>query len=255
MIDNPVSERQQPLVTPTAPALSAVNDTAGLPARPRRGRKLPSGHHRFSREFVVQSQRERMLDAVARAVAGKGYEKASVADVLTLAGVSRRTFYEQFTGKEHCFLVAYQTIFADLLAASWRAYSSRRRWPDRIGVALEAFVAPLAAEPAYARAGIIEVLAAGPRAIELRDELLRGFYPVFDARRPEVPDHGAPRIVAEATVGGIYEVIYRHILAHGPQSLLDLLPELTYLALAPFIGSRAATRAARLDGARLQPGV
>lgn len=221
-----------------------------MSARPRQGGKLPAGNHSFSREFVVRSQRERMLDAVARAVAAKGYDKASVADVLGLAGVSRRTFYEQFTGKEDCFLVAYQTIFSDLLGASWSAYLSRRRWPDRIAAGLEAFVAPLAAEPAYARAGIIEVLAAGPRAFELRDSLLRGFYPVFDSRRPEVPDHGAPRIVAEATVGGIYEVIYRHIVAHGPQTLMGLMPELTYLALAPFIGSRAAHRAARLDACR-----
>jgi AcrR family transcriptional regulator len=228
MIDNPVSEGQ-PRV------------------RPARGRKLPSGHHHYSREFVARSQRERMLDAVARAVADKGYERASVADILARAGVSRRTFYEQFADKEDCFLSAYRTIFADFAAAALAAYQRRQRWPDRIAASLRVFISSLAEEPAYARAGIVEVLAAGPRAIELRDSLMQGFLPSFDASRPEVPNHGAPRIVAEATVGGIYEVVYRHIVAEGPQTLPGLLPELTYVALAPFVGPRMASRAAGMS--------
>ena len=194
----------------------------------------------------MRSQRERMLDAMARAVAEKGYEKTAVADVITYAGVSRKTFYEQFTDKEHCFLAAYETIFADIAAAATEAYDGRRRWPDRIQAGLEVFVGRLAAEPAYARAGIVEVLAAGPRAIELRDRLLRGFHTFFDASRPEVPDHGAPRIVAEATVGGIYEVVYRRIVTEGPASLPALLPQLVYLALAPFVGPEVARKTAGL---------
>jgi len=220
--------------------------------RPRRGDKLPAGHHRFSREFVARSQRERMLDGVARAVAEKGYERTAVADVLAHAGVSRKTFYEQFTGKEDCFLAAYETIFGDIAAGATAAYLSRRRWPDRIRAGLEVFVERLALEPAYARAGIVEVLAAGPRAIELRDRLLRGLHTFFDAARPEVPDHGAPRIVAEATIGGIYEVIYRRIVTEGPESLTALVPQLVYLALAPFVGPTVARRTAGIAAPRRQ---
>jgi AcrR family transcriptional regulator len=188
-----------------------------------------------------------MLDAMARAVAEKGYEKTSVADVVSRAGVSRKTFYEQFEDKETCFLAAYETIFGELAAAAFDAYESRRRWPDRMAAGLAAFLDRLGAEPAYAKAGIVEVLAAGPRAIELRDRLLRGFHSYFDPSRPEVPDHGLPRIVAEATVGGIYEVIYRRIVSQGPEAWSELLPELTYLALAPFVGPKAAFKTAGLD--------
>ena len=188
-----------------------------------------------------------MLDAIARAVAEKGYEKTSVADVVARAGVSRKTFYEQFRDKEDCFLAAYETIFSELAAAATAAYESRRRWPERIAAGIGVLLERLGAEPAYAKAGIVEVLAAGPRAVELRDRLLRGFHSFFDASRPEVPDHGLPRIVAEATVGGIYEVIYRRVVAGSPERLDALAPELTYLALAPFVGPRAASRAAGID--------
>jgi AcrR family transcriptional regulator len=70
----------------------------------------PEGGWDGSRAAVWANQRARMLDAMARAVATKGYARVSVADVVQLAGVSRRTFYEQFRDKEDCFLVAYDRL-------------------------------------------------------------------------------------------------------------------------------------------------
>ncbi|TMC55645.1 MAG: TetR/AcrR family transcriptional regulator [Chloroflexi bacterium] len=188
-----------------------------------------------------------MLDAMAHAVAEKGYERTAVADVVARAGVSRKTFYQQFADKEACFLAAYEAIFAEIMARVIAAYESRRRWPDRIAAGIAVLLDQLAAEPAYARAGIVEVLAAGPRAIELRDASLRSFQTYFDVSRPEVPEHGAPPIMAEATIGGIYEVMYRRIVTDGPETLAGLHPWLTYLALAPFVGPKAAAKASGLD--------
>ena len=67
----------------------------------------PSGRHRLPREVVAQSQRERMLEAMIRVVAKKGYAATTIADVTKAAGVSRTTFYELFEDKEACFLAAY----------------------------------------------------------------------------------------------------------------------------------------------------
>jgi hypothetical protein len=95
-------------------------------------------------------------------------------------------------------------------------------------------------EPAYARAGLVEVLAAGPEALRRRDRALRGLQLGFDASRPEVPDHGLPAIVAEATVGGLLEIVYRRVVAQGAAGLLQMEPEITYLALAPYLGHEKA---------------
>ena len=215
-------------------------------ALPRGGRQLPAGRHGFSPEFVARSQRNRMIDAMAHAVAEKGYEATTVADVLERAGVSRRTFYLHFTDKEECFLACYDMVFGALLDEAVRAYESRRRWPDRISAGIETLLVQLAAEPAYARAAIVEVLAAGPAAIARRDAALQAFGRFFDPAGPEVPAHGVAPIVAEATVGGIYEVIYRRIVTEGPGRLPELRGELTYLALAPFLGQATAMRVAGL---------
>ena len=82
------------------------------PSTPNR---LPSGRHGLPRETVAASQRARMIDAMAAVVAEKGYAATTVADVVERAGVSRRTFYEQFADKEACFLAAYEVGLAVVL--------------------------------------------------------------------------------------------------------------------------------------------
>jgi AcrR family transcriptional regulator len=68
---------------------------------------LPRGRNAAPRQIVWESQRERLLGAMADAVAEKGYANVAVADVIERAGVSRKTFYEQFENKQECFLTAY----------------------------------------------------------------------------------------------------------------------------------------------------
>src|SRR5687768_6636573 len=78
---------------------------------------LPRGRHAAAREIVWESQRERMLAAMAEAVAAKGYARVAVADVIALAGVSRKTFYEHFANKDACLLAAFDAGVELLLEA------------------------------------------------------------------------------------------------------------------------------------------
>ena len=72
--------------------------------------RLPHGPHRLGTEEVVRNQRTRMHGAMIEAVAANGYEDTSVKQVVSLAGVSRRSFYEQFANKQECFLATYDVI-------------------------------------------------------------------------------------------------------------------------------------------------
>src|SRR6185503_3919211 len=80
-----------------------------------------------------REQRARMLEAVTRAVAAKGFARVTVSDVVGLAGVSRRTFYEEFTDKEDCFLAAFaaggevvraevERAIAEVTDGDWRTF-------------------------------------------------------------------------------------------------------------------------------------
>jgi TetR/AcrR family transcriptional regulator len=73
-------------------------------------KRLPHGPHRLAPGEVVRHQRARIHGAMVEAVAERGYERTSVKQVIGLAGVSRRSFYEQFANKEECFLTTFDLI-------------------------------------------------------------------------------------------------------------------------------------------------
>jgi len=80
-------------------------------------RVLPKRAQGITRRTVRESQRWRLLEAITEAVARRGYAEASVADVIEIAGVSRKTFYEHFRDKEDCFLKAYEVLSDRLVVA------------------------------------------------------------------------------------------------------------------------------------------
>src|ERR687893_3211952 len=88
-------------------------------------RRLPRGTHGLDPRVVAASQRARLLEAVGRAVAEKGYAGATIDDVVRRAGVSKKTFYEHFADKEECFLAAYEAASEELLARVREAHEGQ----------------------------------------------------------------------------------------------------------------------------------
>ena len=89
-----------------------VHNVEATPDIPRR---LPRGTHGLDRSLVAASQRTRLLEAVGRAVADRGYAAATIDDIVRDAGVSKKTFYEHFSDKLDCFLAAYEAASDELL--------------------------------------------------------------------------------------------------------------------------------------------
>ena len=198
---------------------------------------LPRGRHAAPRQVVWESQRGRMLAAMAEAVGEKGYGAVAVADVIARAGVSRRTFYEQFGNKEECFLAAYDAGVDAMLAAIDDAIAdaagSGPLAVARAGTAR--YLATLAANPAFARTFLIEVLAAGPRALERRSavharfaEQLAAMHRAARTSRGSAP----PAHVFRACVGAIHELVTDHVLLGGAESLPELLEPLVAIEAA-----------------------
>jgi AcrR family transcriptional regulator len=217
----------------------------------RQVEQLPRGRHRLSRETVARSQRERTLRAMLEAVAERGFAETRVVDVIERAGLSRKTFYELFGDKEECFLAAYDEVSARLYAVTEEAFESAagEPWPERIRAGVTALVEELAADQAAARFAVIEVLAAGPRALARRDAAIRQFTGFIDAGRSESTLE-LPGLTSTAIVGGIYELLYSEIL-HGATSQIPArVPEIVYWITQPFLGpERAAEERDRARGA------
>jgi AcrR family transcriptional regulator len=102
--------------------------------------RLPSGPHRLEREQVARHQRIRLHGAMVEAVAANGYEGTSVKQVIALAGVSRRSFYEQFANKQDCLLATFDLLAGKTMRRAADAYlASGRSLEDRLRPALAEF--------------------------------------------------------------------------------------------------------------------
>jgi AcrR family transcriptional regulator len=219
-----------------------VHNVAATPEIPRR---LPRGTHGLDRSLVAASQRTRLLEAVGRAVAAKGYAAATSDDIVRDAGVSKKTFYEHFSDKLDCFLAAYEAASDELLehvraaqdgggsradGGDSRADGSAHAdadWLGRTRAGIHAYLRWLAAEPALARVFLIEIAAAGPEALELR-ERMRDRY--ADRMRELQTGGDVPDEIFHAVVAGADDLVVRRLREGG--DLLELEPALLYLQVS-----------------------
>ncbi|MFZ1154379.1 MAG: TetR/AcrR family transcriptional regulator [Solirubrobacteraceae bacterium] len=223
--------------------MAASNDIGLSTAR------LPTGLGSLSRDEVGDIQRVRILSAMVEVAAETGYLGAAVAPVVARAGVSRRTFYELFEGREDCFLAAFDWGVSQARQAVLEAYASQRSWRKGVRHALAALLAFLEGEPELARVCVIEALGAGRLVLARRAEVLNEAIAALDAEAPRARGVGhAPLLTAEGVVGGAFSSIHGRLLeqcaAKGAESvpgpLSQLHGQLMALIALPYLGPRAA---------------
>ena len=132
---------------------------------------------------------------MAEAVAEHSYGATTIAHVVSHAGVSRKTFYEHFRDKEHCFLAMYDTGIAFVLGRLTEALEAAEDPRERLVAGLRTFLTVLADEPAFCRSIVLEVYAAGPVGLARRRAVLQVFagryLEVNRQAREEDPRRGA----------------------------------------------------------------
>jgi len=193
--------------------------------------------------YAVRSERERLLEAMVRVAAAKGYEATTVDDVVEAASVSRETFDELFVGKAGCFLEAYDAVINVLVAHVSTAFESTvgQPWQDRICAALRALVDLLAREHDIARMAMVEVTAVGEDArIRYRGALGRFTYFLEEGRTASPQGEELPADTARFAIGGATSMIFDEVRAGRGPELRRILPELLFAVLMPYLGPEAA---------------
>jgi AcrR family transcriptional regulator len=204
--------------------------------------RLPPGRHGLPRVFVAENQRERLLNGVVEAVAEHGWNATTIAKITAAAKISRRTFYEYFEGKEDCFAAAYEMIEGHVLDSMLAAPGAGEPWPDRVRARLAALLDVLARDAAVARCFLVEPLAAGGEVAARYREVMQLLAATL---RPEPsPSELDMEVRDQALIGGIATLIVRRLNSGGARQLPELLPDLTELALAPYLGRQEAKKLA-----------
>ena len=221
----------------------------GQPARAAKGSRarsegqLPSGRHGLSREDVVSSQRQRLLDAMAELCASDGYIEVSVAAVVERAKVSRATFYQLFRDKEDCFVATMEEGLRRLMDAVMPSVyrDVEKSFPARVRGVLEALLAYLAADQAYSKTAMVEALSGGERAYSRYAVGTQMLVSLLDQGRdlPAV-EASLPSRTARAVLGAGELLVAGEMAAGRTAQVPDLLPDFLFIALVPYVGLQSA---------------
>jgi AcrR family transcriptional regulator len=205
----------------------------------------------MAREDVARNQRTRLYGGMIESVHERGYAGTTVAQVIGLAGVSRRAFYEQFDNKEACFLATYDIVVARARKLVLEGWGSEHGWANRLHAACKALFDDFAGSSKGSRLVLVDSLAVGPKARE-RMQLAAGTFEgvvalAFDA----APDGGElSPLTVRAIVGGIRHVAFTRMFENREQELYTLTDE-----VLDWVESYRSPAAKRLDAVGLvRPG-
>jgi AcrR family transcriptional regulator len=212
--------------------------------------QLPRGRHGLTHGAVVEHQRQRMIRAVPSAVREKGFVALTVEDIASRAGVSRRTFYENFRDKEDCFVTSYRQHAQELVAVVGGAAAAGSDWHERTRFGLRAMLRHLAERPDLVYMAVIEVNAAGPAALAMRDEAVGLLAALIGDEAFVTAPEPAPRLLLRTIGGSILQLIYASVLAGRDRELEELLPTIMYIVLVAIDGPQDAAIRAGLLSAR-----
>jgi len=195
-------------------------DAAELKSRKLRpGRGTP-------RKEAERNQRERLFAAIVATVAERGYEAATVADLVELSGVSRSAFYRHFRDKQECFIAAIEALAGPALETV-KAGLEPPGDKELARQAFETLFQQIVAQPAAAKMCFVDIYAAGPEGVALVDRTIDAFEVLFKRMLDQTPGYeDMPSEIVRALIGGVQKVIHKRLYRGQEEELLELAPQL-----------------------------
>jgi AcrR family transcriptional regulator len=192
---------------------------------------------------IPADRRERILYAAAQLAESRGYNATTIADITRLAGVDGRAFYAAFADKQDAFMAVHELGVQQVMSATARAFFAAGPWPERIWAAGQAFVGFLESNPTIANVGFVEAHAVGPGAVQRVEDSHVTFTIFLEEGYQQEPKLAAPsRLALEAIITCIFELVYRKARGAKLPRVSDVLGQIVFLALAPFLGAEQAKR-------------
>jgi AcrR family transcriptional regulator len=189
-------------------------------------RRLPHGPSGMAREDVERNQRARLYGAMIEAVSRNGYQSTTVAQVIALAGVSRRAFYELFANKQECFLGTYDLMVAQARRRLLHAWVSEHGWENRMHASVRGLLVGLSRAPKGPRLVLVESLGIGPPARERMQLAGLVFERIVASAFSVAPEPACyPQLTPRIVVSGVRNVVFNRLLERRHRELAQLPDE------------------------------
>jgi AcrR family transcriptional regulator len=246
--------------------MSSSRKNARQPPEPVRPlyERLPHGPHKLAPEDVKRNQRARLAGAMIEDSARRGYERVTVKQLIGLAGVSRRSFYELYENKEQCLIATFDRLADSLVARAQSACAGAPRGAEpRLRACLQTLADSAAAETDVWRLVLLESPVAGlaglrhHHAAAARFEVL-----LLESLKRGARDPGLPRPLIRAVIGGLLGAFSTHVregTTHELDAVTDDLVNWTLTCASPAAAAlppprlQAVARDARANGRAQRP--
>ena len=197
----------------------------------REHERAPRGRHAPPLEVRQDRQRRRLYAAAGAIFARAGYADATAEAIARQAGMSKATFYEHFDNKEDCIIALHDDATAAVLEAMRRTGEDHEGADaaGRVRAVIHTFLEVLAAFPDEAQTLLVEIIGAGPRAMERRDRALATLADYIDGINQIDAERGdVPRLPSShdsfAIVGAVVELASRQLRTGEPGDIRALEP-------------------------------
>jgi AcrR family transcriptional regulator len=185
----------------------------------------------------------RIVFATAELIRRDGDAAASVARITAAAGVDSRAFYRLFPNKQVALAAAGELLFRNAIAAAAGAFVVGESWPERVWEAARALTQYADENPTLSHVSLVDCY--GSEASEGRrfQDLAQAFTVFLQEGDVHLGrfSSGSSEIVLEAISMGVFELCYRHVREDGATPLSSLLGQISFIALAPFLGAQQAS--------------
>lgn len=185
---------------------------------------------------------ERICWSLVDTVLESGYEQTTIEAVIERAGVGRPDFDRHFSSKEDCFVRAFWALVVEPFETRvFAAFEAEESWRDGLRASAYEAARFIRDHPRESRFGSIEMMQVGPVAQAYRERQLHHLVDLIDRGRQELDDPASmTRATAEASLGAVYAAAIREVSQDSGSSFEDLIPDLMYIAVRPYLGHEVA---------------
>jgi TetR/AcrR family transcriptional regulator len=218
---------------------------------------LSSGRYSAERSRPVPSSRREeegasepcgdvslLLSAVSKLVAAGNTENFSLDKIFATAGISRRSFYDNFSQAEDCLIAAMELHAREAMVRTRQAGKSGHTPAENICHTVSALSLQVARDAAFARLCFGEMTDAGMPMMQCRDRFMAEIDELIAERMP--PICSADELAIEASVGALWGTLQNEVSLGRASRAPRIAGMLAYLTLAPIVGAPAALDAIRL---------
>jgi AcrR family transcriptional regulator len=189
----------------------------------------------------ANEQRRRLVTAISRVAAERGYDDLTVDRVVDLAGLSDADVNRHFATNQQGLIAAFEAFLERLSDEVAQASVADGSWPENLRRAVAAVLDYIAEANDLARVLAVEVAASSLAGAQAQLAAIEVFAVRLRSGREIYPDASElPSPTERVLVGGIASIIADHLLAEEASALPRLEPDLSELLLVPFLGRAEA---------------